>query len=127
MDMGGMKKVLNELENGRSWVAVTVKTREGPTKVLETFEKYLKDNGWKPQFKANWWSSNAFGVAMFEAEKGKEHRVVLVKWVVTEKEEVMNVESKDDREGRTEFYALVDMISDDLIFDSVLRHMMSRY
>jgi len=115
------------MENGAEWVSVTMKTRWGPTRVLKEFEEELRRDGWKVDFKANWWSPANYGVAMFEAERDGKRKVVVLKWAVTGEERIVKVEGKGAEEGRREFFSLVDMVSDNLMYDSVLRSMMDRY
>jgi len=115
------------MENGAEWVSVTMKTRKGPTRVMEEFEKELRNGGWNVGFKANWWSPADYGVAMVEAEKDGKRKVVVLKWAITGEERLVKVEGKNADEGRREFFTLVDMVSDNLMYDSVLRSMMDRY
>jgi len=82
------------MENGAEWVSVTMKTRWGPTRVLREFEEELRRDGWKVDFKANWWSPANYGVAMFEAERDGKRKVVVLKWAVTGEERIVKVEGK---------------------------------
>ncbi|ASJ16611.1 hypothetical protein A3L04_05775 [Thermococcus chitonophagus] len=129
MEFETMKKVVVEaMENGAQWVAVTVKTRDAPTKVMEEFEEFLKKQGWNVNFRANWWSPARYGVAVLEAQKGGKSKVLMVKWAVSSKEDkVLRVEGKMEKDARKEFYTIVDMVSDDFLYDTILRNMMDRY
>ncbi|AFK22438.1 hypothetical protein [Pyrococcus sp. ST04] len=128
MEFEAMKKVVVEaMENGAQWVAVTVKTRESPTRIMEDFEEFLKKQGWKVNFKANWWSPASYGVAVLEAQKSGRSKVLMVKWAASREDKVLRVEEKKESEGKKEFYTIVDMVSDDFLYDTILRNMMDRY
>lgn len=116
-----------KMGNGAHWVSVTMMSPRGSSWVESKVEEELKKAGWRVAFRANWWSSGSYGVAMFEAERDGQRKTLVVKWSLSSREEVVKVEEKSEEEGREEFYSLVDMVSDDFMHDSVLRSMMSRY
>ncbi|AAL81058.1 hypothetical protein PFDSM3638_04680 [Pyrococcus furiosus DSM 3638] len=128
MEFEAMKKVVVEaMENGAQWVAVTVKTRESPQEMVDKFERFLKASGWNVKFKANWWSPARYGVAVVEADKDGKSKTVMIKWVNSREDKVVRVEGKKESEGKREFYTIVDLVSDDFLYDNILRNMMNRY
>ncbi len=124
----GWKKagLMPAMENGSLWVTVAMRTRDGPTALEQRFRNELENASWKVTFSANWWSSS-YGVAMFEAEREEKKKVLVVKWTYGELEGLFEVRGTDERGGRKELYEVIEMVSDDLMYDSVLRNMMDRY
>ena len=129
MGLEAMKKVAVEaIENGAQWVAVTLKTRDPPTKVVDEFEECLRNQGWNVNFKANWWSPASYGVAVLEACRGNKNKVLMVKWATSSKENrILRVEGKSENDAKREIYTIVDIVSDDFLYDTTLRNMMDRY
>ncbi|MCD6144197.1 hypothetical protein [Thermococcus sp.] len=115
------------MEKEAQWVAVTLKTRDSPTKVVDEFEESLGNQGWNVNFKANWWGPAGYGVAILEACKGNKTKVLIVKWVTSSKENrILRVEGKSENDAKKEFYMIVDIVSDDFLYDTTLRNMMDR-
>lgn len=113
------------VENGSPWVTVAMRTRSGPTRLERSVKDELERAGWRVNFSANWWGSS-YGVAMFEAEKDGRKKVLVVKWAYGD-DGLFEVRGTDEERGRRELYTMVEMVSDDLMYDSVLRNMMDRY
>jgi len=129
MELEAMKKVTVEaIENGTQWIAVTLKTRDPPTKVVDEFEEFLRNQGWNVNFKANWCGPASYGVVVLEACKGNQTKVLMVKWATSSKENrILRIEGKSENDAKREFYTMVDTVSDDFLYDTTLRNMMERY
>ncbi|GAB6136220.1 hypothetical protein [Thermococcus prieurii] len=118
--------VWNALENSPGWLTVVLRTPVGPREVESFVEEELRRHGWSVDFKANWWVFG-YGVALFEAFRHGKRRSVVVKWVSGGRDEVLKVEPLDEETGRCELFSMVEMVSDGLMNDPVLRNMTGRY
>ncbi|ASJ10426.1 ribonucleoside-triphosphate reductase [Thermococcus sp. P6] len=122
------KEILKNLESEELWTIVTFKTPDGPTKTLEKLIGILKDSGWRVTFKANWWTADVpYGIARLDLRKDGREKILLGRWILGRRYELIGVENMPLETGKEEFFRLVDGITSTLIHDPVIRTMREQY
>jgi len=120
--------LLKELEKEELWTVVTFKTPHGPGTTMEELVRAVEDAGWKVTFKANWWTADIpYGLIRIDLEKGGKEKILLGKWILGEKCELIRIETMELERGKDEFFRMVDSITSTLIHDPVIRTMREQY
>ncbi|NJD99022.1 ribonucleoside-triphosphate reductase [Thermococcus sp. LS1] len=121
-------ELIRSLEGEELWTVITFKTPHGPGKTLEKLVEALEDAGWRITFKANWWTADIpYGLVRIDAKKDGKEKIVLGKWILGGKCELIRIENMDLIKGRDEFFRMVDSITSTLIHDPVIRTMREQY
>ncbi len=122
------EKLLKELEKDELWTVVTFKTPHGPGKTMEELVKAVEEAGWKVTFKANWWTADIpYGLVRIDLEKSGREKILLGKWILGERCELIRLETMELERGKDEFFRMVDSITSTLIHDPVIRTMREQY
>ena len=117
-----------ELANPKLWTLITFKTPYGPGETMDQLANLLEELGWKVTFKANWWTADIpYGVIRLDAEYEGREKIILGRWILGSKWELLKIENLDLEKGKNEFYRLVDGITSTLIHDPVIRTMREQY
>ncbi len=120
--------LINALETGDLWTVIAFKTPHGPGKTLEELVKVVEDAGWRVTFKANWWTADIpYGLIRIDLRKGEREKILLGKWILGSKCELVRIENMPLEKGREEFFRMVDSITSTLIHDPVIRTMREQY
>ncbi len=121
-------ELISKLEGEELWTVVTFKTPYGPGKTLEKLVQTVEDAGWRVTFKANWWTADIpYGIVRIDATKDGREKILLGKWILGEKCELIKLENMPLERGRDEFFRMVDSITSTLIHDPVIRTMREQY
>jgi hypothetical protein len=121
-------ELVRNLESEELWTVITFKTPYGPAKTLEKLVEVVEDAGWHITFKANWWTADIpYGLVRIDARKGDREKIVLGKWILGRKCELIRLENMPLEKGRDEFFRMVDSITSTLIHDPVIRTMREQY
>ncbi|NJE05836.1 ribonucleoside-triphosphate reductase [Thermococcus sp. M36] len=121
-------ELLRNLEGDGLWTVITFKTPSGPGKTLEKLVNVLEEAGWRVTFRANWWTADIpYGVIRVDVRKGDREKILLGKWILGEKCELIGIENMSLERGRDEFFRMVDSITSTLIYDPVIRTMREQY
>ncbi|ASI99269.1 ribonucleoside-triphosphate reductase [Thermococcus celer] len=121
-------ELVRNLESEELWTVVTFKTPYGPGGTLQKLIEVMEKAGWRVTFRANWWTSDIpYGLARIDARKGNREKILLGKWVLGSKLKLIRVENMPLKEGRDEFFRMVDSITSTLIYDPVIRTMREQY
>ncbi|HIH73310.1 MAG: hypothetical protein PWP49_1465 [Thermococcaceae archaeon] len=121
-------QIKDKLSDKELWTVITFKTPYGPGETLEMLVNVLEELGWKIVFKANWWTADIpYGVIRIDIEQDGREKIVLGRWILSNKCELLKIESMDLEKGKNEFYRLVDGITSTLIHDPVIRTMREQY
>ncbi|WP_456367436.1 ribonucleoside-triphosphate reductase [Thermococcus sp.] len=122
------EKLAKELENEGFWTVVTFKTPYGPGKTMERLAEAVTKAGWRITFKANWWTADIpYGLVRLDLRRGDREKILLGKWILGERFELIRIESLDLERGKEEFFRMVDSITSTLIHDPVIRTMREQY
>lgn len=123
------EKVFEEnLERDELWLIVTFRTPYGPGETMDVMVKELEKLGWKIEFKANWWTADIpYGLIRIDASYNGKEKIILGKWVLGSKYEIIKVDNMEFEEGKEEFFRMVDSITSTLIHDPVIRTMREQY
>ncbi|HII61606.1 hypothetical protein [Pyrococcus horikoshii] len=124
-----IEKVIKEnIEREQPWLIITFKTPYGPPDTLEILENAVRETGWEITFKANWWTADIpYGLARIDAKKEEREKIILGRWILGKKLEIIKVENLDFERGKEEFFRSVDSITSTLIYDPVIRTMREQY
>jgi hypothetical protein len=126
MEFGG--EITKALEGDGLWTVVTFKTPHGPGVTLEKLAEVARGAGWRVTFKANWWTADIpYGLARLDLRKGEREKILLGKWILGGKCELIRLENMPLEKGRDEFFRMVDSITSTLIHDPVIRTMREQY
>ncbi len=68
-----------------------------------------------------------YGLVRIDMRKGNREKILLGKWILGEKCELIKLESLDLERGKDEFFRMVDSITSTLIHDPVIRTMREQY
>ena len=121
-------ELVRNLESEELWTVITFKTPYGPAKTLEKLVEAVEDAGWRVTFKANWWTADIpYGLARIDAKKEDREKIVLGKWILGRKCELIGLENMPLEKGRDEFFRMVDSITSTLIHDPIIRTMREQY
>ncbi|WP_297499933.1 ribonucleoside-triphosphate reductase [Thermococcus sp.] len=121
-------KILMELEKKGLWTVVTFKTPHGPRTTMEKLAKAVEEGNWRVTFKANWWTADIpYGLIRLDLERDGREKILLGKWVLGERCELIRLETMDLERGKDEFFRMVDSITSTLIYDPVIRTMREQY
>ncbi|AMQ18514.1 hypothetical protein [Thermococcus peptonophilus] len=122
------KELIRELEKDELWTVITFKTPYGPGTTMEKLAQVVEKAGWRITFKANWWTADIpYGLVRIDMRKGNREKILLGKWILGEKCELIKLESLDLERGKDEFFRMVDSITSTLIHDPVIRTMREQY
>jgi hypothetical protein len=121
-------ELLRELEKNGLWTVVTFKTPHGPGTTMSRLEEVVREGGWDVKFKANWWTADIpYGLIRMDLEKNGREKILLGKWILGEKCELIRLETMELERGKDEFFRMVDSITSTLIHDPVIRTMREQY
>jgi len=121
-------EIIGELEKEELWTVLTFKTPHGPATTLNELVKAVESAGWRVTFKANWWTADIpYGLIRLDLQKNGREKILLGRWILGKKCELIKVESLDLERGKEEFFRMVDSITSTLIHDPVIRTMREQY
>ncbi|USS40508.1 ribonucleoside-triphosphate reductase [Thermococcus aggregans] len=121
-------QIKGKLADEKLWTVITFKTPYGPGDTMDILVNTLEELGWEVVFKANWWTADVpYGVIRIDIRQGEKEKIVLGRWILSNKCELLKIESMDLERGKNEFYRLVDGITSTLIHDPVIRTMREQY
>jgi len=121
-------KIKEELDNPKLWIVITFKTPYGPGETMDKLASTLKELGWTVTFKANWWTADIpYGLIRIDITQDEKEKIVLGRWILGRKCELLGIENMDLEKGKSEFYRLVNGITSTLIYDPVIRTMRGQY
>ncbi len=128
MEMEFWDELVRALEGDGLWTVVTFKTPHGPGTTLEELVKAVEKAGWRVIFKANWWTADIpYGLVRLDLRKDGREKILLGKWILGGKFELVRLENMPLEKGRDEFFRMVDSITSTLIHDPVIRTMREQY
>ncbi|RLF82927.1 ribonucleoside-triphosphate reductase [Thermococci archaeon] len=121
-------KIKEELDNPKLWIVITFKTPYGPGETMDKLASTLEELGWTVTFKANWWTADIpYGLIRIDITQDEKEKIVLGRWILGRKCELLGIENMDLEKGKSEFYRLVNGITSTLIYDPVIRTMRGQY
>ncbi|HDH43997.1 MAG TPA: ribonucleoside-triphosphate reductase [Thermococcus sp.] len=121
-------KIKEELDNPKLWIVITFKTPHGPGETMDKLASTLEELGWTVTFKANWWTADIpYGLIRIDITQDEKEKIVLGRWILGRKCELLGIENMDLEKGKSEFYRLVNGITSTLIYDPVIRTMRGQY
>ncbi|WP_297070942.1 ribonucleoside-triphosphate reductase [Thermococcus sp.] len=121
-------ELIENLETEDPWTIVTFKTPHGPGITMVEMVKAVEDLGWKVTFKANWWTADIpYGLLRLDLKKDGHGKILIGKWILGEKYELIRVDNLPLEAGKEEFFRMVDSITSTLIYDPVIRTMREQY
>jgi len=121
-------QIKNKLSDEELWMVITFKTPHSPGETMDRLANILEELGWKVVFKANWWTANIpYGVIRIDIKQDGKEKIVIGRWILSNKCELLKIESMDLERGKNEFYRLIDGITSTLIYDPVIRTMREQY
>jgi len=121
-------KIKEELDNPKLWIVITFKTPYGPGETMDKLASTLEELGWTVTFKANWWTADIpYGLIRIDITQDEKEKIVLGRWILGRKCELLRIENMDLEKGKSEFYRLVNGITSTLIYDPVIRTMRGQY
>ncbi|MCO6041387.1 ribonucleoside-triphosphate reductase [Thermococcus alcaliphilus] len=121
-------QIKDKLSDKELWMVITFKTPYGPGETMDRLASVLEELGWQVMFKANWWTADIpYGVIRIDIEQDGREKIVLGRWILGNKCELLKIESMDLERGKNEFYRLIDGITSTLIYDPVIRTMREQY
>ena len=121
-------KIKEELDNPKLWIVITFKTPYGPGETMDKLASTLEELGWTVTFKANWWTADIpYGLIRIDITQDEKEKIVLGRWILGRKCELLGIENMDLENGKSEFYRLVNGITSTLIYDPVIRTMRGQY
>ncbi|ACS89773.1 MAG TPA: ribonucleoside-triphosphate reductase [Thermococcaceae archaeon] len=121
-------KIKKELDNPKLWAVITFKTPYGPGETMDKLATTLEELGWTVTFKANWWTADIpYGLIRIDITQDEKEKIVLGRWILGRKCELLGIENMDLEKGKSEFYRLVDGITSTLIYDPIIRTMRGQY
>jgi len=121
-------QIKDKLSDRELWMVITFKTPYGPGETMDRLASVLEELGWQIMFKANWWTADIpYGVIRIDVEQDGREKIVLGRWILGNKCELLKIESMDLEKGKNEFYRLIDGITSTLIYDPVIRTMREQY
>ena len=107
---------------------VTFKTPHGPGVTLEKLTEAVERAGWRVTFRANWWTADIpYGLVRLDLRKNGREKILLGKWILGDRCELIKLENMPLERGRDEFFRMVDSITSTLIHDPVIRTMREQY
>ncbi|EHR77719.1 anaerobic ribonucleoside-triphosphate reductase [Thermococcus litoralis DSM 5473] len=122
------EQIKDKLSDKELWMVITFKTPYGPGETMDRLASVLEELGWQVMFKANWWTADIpYGVIRIDIEQDGREKIVLGRWILGSKCELLKIESMDLERGKNEFYRLIDGITSTLIYDPVIRTMREQY
>lgn len=122
------EQIKDKLSDEELWMVITFKTPYGPGETMDRLASVLEELGWQVMFKANWWTADIpYGVIRIDIEQDGREKIVLGRWILGNKCELLKIESMDLEKGKNEFYRLIDGITSTLIYDPVIRTMREQY
>jgi hypothetical protein len=122
------REIAEALEGEGLWTVVTFKTPHGPSTTLQKLVEVAEQAGWRVIFKANWWTADIpYGLVRIDLKKGNKEKILLGKWILGEKCQLIRLENMELEKGREEFFRMVDSITSTLIHDPVIRTMREQY
>jgi len=121
-------KIKEELDNPKLWIVITFKTPYGPGETMDKLASTLEELGWTVNFKANWWTADIpYGLIRIDITQDEKEKIILGRWILGRKCELLGIENMDLEKGKSEFYRLVNGITSTLIYDPVIRTMRGQY
>ncbi|WP_297462014.1 ribonucleoside-triphosphate reductase [Thermococcus sp.] len=122
------KELTRALEGEGLWTVVTFKTPHGPGVTLEKLTEAVERAGWRVTFRANWWTADIpYGLVRLDLRKNGREKILLGKWILGDRCELIKLENMPLERGRDEFFRMVDSITSTLIHDPVIRTMREQY
>ena len=101
-------KIKEELDNPKLWIVITFKTPYGPGETMDKLASTLEELGWTVTFKANWWTADIpYGLIRIDITQDEKEKIVLGRWILGRKCELLGIENMDLEKGKSEFYRLV--------------------
>lgn len=95
---------------------------------MDKLASTLEELGWTVTFKANWWTADIpYGLIRIDITQDEKEKIVLGRWILGRKCELLGIENMDLEKGKSEFYRLVNGITSTLIYDPVIRTMRGQY